>query len=409
MFKRKYVWSGMGLAVLLGLAVVGGKPGAAQNDSGFGPGMLWHASFCYGDELCGVGDFDGSGQDDIVAFVRSTKTDGGEGDVWVALSTGSGFSTGSVWHGSFCYGEEVCTTGDVNGDGKDDIIAFVRSTKTDNGAGDVWVALSTGSGFGASAVWHGDFCYRDEVCRVADVNGDGRDDIVAFVQNPASPANVWVALSTGSSFGASAIWYDDFCVFAEAVCTLGDFDGDADADAVMFLRNSAPDLMGADERLGRVDVALSSGDSFGTYASQHDSFCWGGEICDVGDFNGDGKDDIAAFVRSVKTDEGAGDVWIALSNMGGSMADMYGALSPILAVGGHATVTAAGNDMMVFTGTSLGSQIAGRLYTGAMLDVLEGPVSAEGYTWWRIQEQNSGLTGWVTEIGMGEVWIVVAP
>ncbi len=242
------------------------------------PGELWHDWFCVGEEVCQVGDVDGDSREDLITFTRGTT-----GQVYVALSTGQNFSgTGWLWRSGFCAGTAVCKVGDVDGDGKADLIAFTHN-------GPVWVALSTGTSFGPSSVWHGWFCIGTEVCEVSDVNGDGKADLLAFTHT----GPVWVALSTGTSFGPSSVWYGWFCVDA-AVCKVGDVDGDGKADLIAFTHN------------GPVWVALSTGTSFGPSSVWHGWFCIGTEVCEVSDVNGDGKADLLAFTHT-------GPVWVALS------------------------------------------------------------------------------------------------
>jgi hypothetical protein len=90
-----------------------------------------------------VGNFNGPfGPDDVIAFVRNTQTGIGQGDAWVALSTGFRFAIAQKWSDWICIGQEVCGVGDFNHDGRDDVIAFVRETQSGVGRGDVWVALS---------------------------------------------------------------------------------------------------------------------------------------------------------------------------------------------------------------------------------------------------------------------------
>src|SRR5439155_427520 len=131
----------------------------------------WHDSFCLGAATCKIGDFNGDGKSDIVTFVRSSVTGKHAGDVLVALSDGTEFlpqGNAPIWKKSFCTGAEVCDVGDFNGDGKDDIILFKRSSATGKDAGDVLVALSDGTQFGPATVWHDFFCISTEQCAVGD-------------------------------------------------------------------------------------------------------------------------------------------------------------------------------------------------------------------------------------------------
>ncbi|MFN8075712.1 MAG: trypsin-like serine protease [Kineosporiaceae bacterium] len=254
-----------------------------------GTGVKWHDWFAAGNELPLMGDFNGDGRSDVATFTR-----GSSADVYVALSTGSAFTGTSVkWHDWFAAGAEIPAVGDFNGDGRDDIATFTRG-----GTGDVYVALSTGSSFvGTSVKWHDSFAYGAEIPQVGDFNGDGKDDLAVFTRGGAG--DVYVALSTGSSFVGTAVkWHDSF-TYGSEFPAIGDFNGDRKDDIAVFTRGGA----------GDVYVALSNGSSFvGTAVKWHDTFDFGDEIPGVGDFNGDGRDDISVFTRG-----GTGDVYVATS------------------------------------------------------------------------------------------------
>jgi hypothetical protein len=236
-----------------------------------------------------AGDFNGDGRDDIVTFTR-----GPAADVYVALSNGSAFvGTGVKWHDYFAAGTETPLVGDFNGDRKDDIATFTRGA-----AADVYVALSTGSSFrGTGVKWHDYFAVGAEIPAVGDFNGDGRDDIATFTRGAA--ADVYVALSTGYSFAGTGVkWHNYFAVGAE-IPAVGDFNGDGRDDIATFTRGAAADVY----------VARSTGSSFvGTGVKWHDYFAVGSELPSVGDFNADGKDDIVTFTRGA-----AADVYVARS------------------------------------------------------------------------------------------------
>ncbi|MEU6076372.1 N-acetylmuramoyl-L-alanine amidase [Micromonospora sp. NPDC047074] len=262
---------------------------STSTGAGFaGTSVKWNDYFALSGETPLTGDFNGDGKDDIVAF-----THGSLGDVYVGLSTGTGFLPGAKWHDWFAPGAEVAAVGDVNGDGKDDIVTF-----THDAAGDVYVALSTGSSFGAGQKWHEFFSIGGEYPALGDVNGDGRDDIITFTQGPATAADVIVALSTGTAFGASQKWHDLFAVGAEQP-RVGDINGDGRDDIVTFTCNADADVY----------AAVSNGTGFvGTTVKWNDFFCLAGEFPYLADVNGDGRDDIIVFSKGATN-----DVYVGLS------------------------------------------------------------------------------------------------
>ena len=141
----------------------------------------------------------------------AASADDPTGDVYVSLSDGGKFvQDGWRWHDFFGIGNEVPLTGDFNGDGKDDVVTFTRGDTAD-----VYVALSNGSGFaGTSVKWHDHFAIGVETPLVGDFNGDGKDDVVTFTRGDVG--DVYVALSNGSGFvGDGVLWHDFFAIGAE--------------------------------------------------------------------------------------------------------------------------------------------------------------------------------------------------
>jgi hypothetical protein len=261
---------------------------AESNAYGFAsPATNWHNGFRTGNEVPLVGDFNGDGKDDIAKFTR-----GESADVYVALSNGRHFGPAIRWNGSFAHDSQTPLVGDFNGDGKDDIVSFTRGS-----TGDAYVSLSNGSEFAAPRKWHDWFSIQTEIPLVGDFNGDGKDDVVTFTRG--SRGDVFVALSNGTQFvGSGWKWHDWFSINSE-IPRVGDFDGDGKDDIATFTRGI----------WGDVYVALSNGRGFeGTSWKWHDSFCFDVELPATGDFNGDGRDDLASFARGNR-----GDVYVALS------------------------------------------------------------------------------------------------
>jgi V8-like Glu-specific endopeptidase len=253
-----------------------------------GTSALWHDRFSVGVEIPLSGDFNGDGKADVATFSR-----GSTADVYVALSDGTKFDgNGVMWDDYFAANSEVPAVGDFNGDGKDDIATFTLGS-----TGDVYVALSDGTKFGASALWHGDFGYNAEQPYVGDFNGDGKDDIAVFTRG--TTGDVYVALSGGTKFTSSAQkWHDDFAYNTETPA-IGDFNGDGKDDIAVFTRGTTADVY----------VALSDGTKFvGSAQKWQEYFAANDEIPGTGDFDGDGKADIITYTRGT-----AGDVYVSKS------------------------------------------------------------------------------------------------
>ena len=151
-----------------------------------------------------LADVNGDTRKDIVGF--------GTHGVWVSLSmsTAGDFSTPFFAVGDFgtLQGwnneEHVRTTADINGDTKQDIVAF-----GDHG---VWVAMANGTGFDSPQLVLTEFAILAGGWRVdrhprfmVDVNKDTKDDIVGFGYE-----GIWISLSTGTGFAAPQFALADF-------------------------------------------------------------------------------------------------------------------------------------------------------------------------------------------------------
>ncbi|WP_158888180.1 FG-GAP-like repeat-containing protein [Amycolatopsis anabasis] len=240
------------------------------------------------DELLS-GDFNGDGKADLVSFSASDSK-----SVEVALSTGSGFAAETLWHGNFPTSYQYTAVGDFNGDGKDDIARFTRGD-----AGRVYVSLSDGTKFVQTDwQWHGHFALGEEIPAIGDFNGDGKDDIATFIRG--GSGQVYVSLSNGSQFVEDGwLWRSGFAL-GESLPSTGDFDGDGKDDIVAFSWDSA----------AVVTVARSTGTSFEPGNSRwHSHFALGGEIPGTGDFDGDGRSDVVTFTRG-----DSADVYVSLSD-----------------------------------------------------------------------------------------------
>jgi len=205
-----------------------------------------------------VGDVNGDGRADLVGFgeagtyITFGRTNGtfkyqppgfppGGEDRATAMLATTEFRAGSGAGGGWSsFDEYPRALGDVNGDGRADIVGFaeqgtyVALGQTDGTFAEAFLAIGT---FGTSA---GGWSSFDEYPRtLGDVNGDGRADIVAFASD-----GTYYALATEdghfdapvkaeNAFGASSAagGWDSFDTYPRAVA---DFDGDHRVDIVGF-------------------------------------------------------------------------------------------------------------------------------------------------------------------------------
>ena len=188
-----------------------------------------------------AGDFNGDGKDDIATMYD--YTDGSE--IHVFLSTGSSFKGWQSWYSdktsykSSCIDDRM-VAGDFNGDGKDDI-ATMYAYDTYNTH--MHVFLSTGTSFKGWDTWYKDTTSYSVNCvngrmTAGDFNGDGKDDIATMYDYGDSKCEMHVFLSNGKKFEGWYDWSEDTSFSANAVTSrfvAGDFNGDGRCDvAAMY-------------------------------------------------------------------------------------------------------------------------------------------------------------------------------
>jgi hypothetical protein len=238
-----------------------------------------------------VGDFNGDGIQDLAVANR------GSDSVTVLLGNGSGGFTAAP--GSpFAVGQypESVVVGNFNGDGIQDLAVVNQGYDSNN----VTVLLGNGSG-GFTAAPGSPFAvgYSPTSAVVGDFNGDSIQDLA--VVNQSSSGNVTVLLGNGSG-GFTAAPGSPFAVgdYPTAV-VVGDFN-----------RDGIQDLATANYEGENVTVLLGNG-SGGFTAAPGSPFAVGGSNTSlvVGDFNGDGIEDLATDGVTVLLGNGSGGFTVA--------------------------------------------------------------------------------------------------
>jgi hypothetical protein len=173
-------------------------------------------------------------------------------DVKVALSVGTGFTTPAYW-GEISRAVDI-DFADVNGDGSDDFVVTLLSSPRD----DVVVQYASASGFGGAGVLGENVCPHQATCRMDDMNGDGKLDLVAFEKDglldngllpsafrPHRLARVQVHLSLGTQLAAGVANYHELDCRGDR-CLLVDVDGDDLPDVVEPFGSTIAGLGGDD-------------------------------------------------------------------------------------------------------------------------------------------------------------------
>ncbi|HYP89344.1 MAG TPA: VCBS repeat-containing protein, partial [Polyangiaceae bacterium] len=277
------------------------------------------------------GDFTGDGRSDVALTGPSGWT-----TVPVATSYGSGLY-GVVngylndFPGYAAAPGARPLPGDFNGDGYDDIALTGPSSW-----GSIPIALSNGTGtftlvnrccVADFPAWAGTPGAKPVA---GDFDGDGRQDVA--LTGPSNWSTIPVAFSNGDGLftviAAQVASFPALAATANVVPVTGDFDGDGRDDIA---------LTGAD--WGRIPIALSKGNGTFVFMNNTIDFFTGwaslpGAKAVVGDFNGDRRDDIALTGVS-----GWGSVPVALSLGNGSFNVVNAPLSdfPVYAAQNHVT------------------------------------------------------------------------
>ena len=243
-----------------------------------------------------IADVDGDGIPDIVVSNHDSN------NVSVLLGTGAGTFTraaGSPF--AVDAGPRALAIVDVNGDGKPDIVT-ANSNNNSNSSGSVSILLNAGNGSFSAAgapIAIGPHPYS---VAVADVNGDGKPDIVT---PSATQYTATVLLGAGNGSFSPAVGSPVAVGRGPIAAVLGDVNGDGIVD-----------IFTADSEDFTANVVLGTGGgSFSSTVSHYPSGAYPQSVV-IADVDGDGKPDL------VVGDEG--DINVLLNTGTGSFVGAAG-------------------------------------------------------------------------------------
>jgi FG-GAP-like repeat len=223
------------------------------------------------------GDFNGDGKTDVLAALP--QNDGGLQVVYWPGGLGAAVTLGHV-----AAPAPALRVGDFNGDGIDDLLALRCGMSAPLAFGPLQTLANSG---------YGTFFHS----LLGDVNGDGWQDVilVSTCQNQNSFAicaghhlQVGAGLGTPSHtftlVAPQQLSADDF-TYAKALA--GDFDGDGKTDVALIIANGSSLTLYVARSNGDGHFTMGAPQTFGGESD------WGSFNPIVGDFNGDGHDDLA--------------------------------------------------------------------------------------------------------------------
>jgi hypothetical protein len=246
-----------------------------------------------------IRDMNGDGHPDLVVVNVDSR-------VSVFMNDGDGtFGTPSVYN-SGGWGSQSVAIADVNGDGHLDVVVsnFCYTYASCSDGANIGVLLNNGDGSLESALNYPSGGEATYAMAVADINGDGTPDVIAAHQCSlgshyiCSTSIVSVLLNNGDGTFKAPMIYGSGGWYAYSV-EVADVNGDGKLDLV--LTNACASAYCSSATAGWLVVLVGNGDGTFQTPQRYSSGGIGAMSIAIADVNGDGKPDLLAATACVSS------------------------------------------------------------------------------------------------------------
>lgn len=254
----------------------------------------------FGYVVSGVGDVNGDGYGDLIATASDAAGFTSALYLYLGSATGPRNPFDARWNGTSgsYFGTSASAAGDVNGDGYADVIVGAYGADDYRGRASLYLGSATGLSGEPAVVLTGSTTFRyfgTSVAGAGDVNGDGRGDVVVGTGG-VGQAFVYLGSATGLST-TPAVSLATATVGAEPrlrdLAFAGDVNGDGYDDVLSsWTQYDAPRDVAHIHLGGAAGVSATPA---ATLAGPMETYRtgFGGAVAGLGDVNGDGRSEVA--------------------------------------------------------------------------------------------------------------------